>query len=181
MTSGRKLTTMSTHNLYAGLIGSKVVVVTITREDIEACNTAPALRSLNRLVDSRDALEASDGTISLLVSGYDDDPRELHLIPEVRTYFQRLDENFPFWFHVCTRIEHTLRLLFMLLADLTPATHPNNAASTTYYFANDDLHLFISQRMEAMDSLHAKYGFSEEKSQRIGELVLNYFDSLIVE
>lgn len=181
MTSGRKLKTMSTHNLYAGLIGSKVVVVTITREDIEACNTAPALRSLNRLVDSREALEASNGTISLLISGYDDDPRELHLIPEVRTYFQRLDENFPFWFHVCTRIEHTLRLLFMLLADLTPVVHPTDAASTTYYFANDDLHLFISQRMEAMDSLHAKYGFSEEKSQRIGELVLNYFESLIVE
>ena len=35
---------MSTHNLYAGLIGSKVMVVTVTREDIEVCNTAPALR-----------------------------------------------------------------------------------------------------------------------------------------
>jgi hypothetical protein len=171
---------MSIHNLYAGLIGSKVVVVTITREDIEACNTAPALRSLNCLVDSMEALEASDGTISLLVSGYDDDPRELHLIPEVRAYFQRLDENFPFWFHVCTRIEHTLRLLFMLLADLTPAARADDPSSTSYYFANDDLHLFISQRMDAMDSLHAKYGFSEEKSQRIGELVLNYFESLIV-
>lgn len=181
MTSSRQQRTMSTHNLYAGLIGSKVVVVTITREDIETCNTGPALRSLNRLVDSMESLEASDGTISLLVSGYDNDPRELHLIPEVRTYFQRLDENFPFWFHVCTRIEHTLRLLFMLLADLTPVAHPDDASLISYHFANDDLHLFISQRMEAMDSLHAKYGFSEEKNQRIGELVLNYFESLIVE
>lgn len=181
MTGSRQQNIMGTHNLYADLIGSKVMVVTVTREDIEACGTAPALRSLNRLIDSKEALEASNGTISLLVSGYDDDPRELHLIPEVRTYFQRLDENFPFWFHVCTRIEHTLRLLFMLLADLTPEAHSDNPALTTYYFANDDLRLFISQRIEAMDSLHAKYGFSEEKSQRIGELVLNYFESLIVE
>ena len=115
------------------------------------------------------------------MSGYDDDSRELHLIPEVRTYFQRLDDNFPFWFHVCTRIEHTLRLLFMLLADLTPAAHPDDASLISYHFANDDLHLFISQRLEAMDSLHAKYRFSEEKNQRIGELVLNYFESLIAE
>jgi len=170
---------MNMHNLYAGLVGSKVVVVTITREDIEAGNTGPALRSLNRLINSREALEASDGTVSLLVSGYDDDPRELHLIEEVRTYFRLLDENFPFWFHVCTRIEHTLRLLFTLLVDFTPAAHSKDASMVSYHFANDDLHQFISQRMDAMDTLHAKYGFSEEKSQQIGEFVLNYFESLI--
>ncbi|HJV73679.1 MAG TPA: chlororespiratory reduction 6 domain-containing protein, partial [Noviherbaspirillum sp.] len=96
---------MSTRNLYGGLVGTKVVVITIQREDIERRKIEPALSSLNRLIDSQEALEASNGTISLMVSGYDDDPRELHLIPEVRTFFLELDEQFPFWFHVCTRIE----------------------------------------------------------------------------
>jgi hypothetical protein len=166
------------HNSFSGLVGAKVVVVTITRADIEQRNTAPALASLNQLVASPDALAASNGTISLMVGGYDSDPRELHMIPEVRDYFKALDEDFPYWFHVCTRIEHSLRMLFMMLADMTPvigAAHPTGAQ-----FSNDGLNDFINRHCDAMDSLHHKYGFSEEENQRITGLVMNYFESLIL-
>jgi hypothetical protein len=167
------------HNTFSGLVGAKVVIVTITRDDIEQCNTEQALASLNQLVASPEALAASNGTISLLVSGYDDDPRELHMIPEVREYFKILDEGFPYWFHVCTRIEHSLRLLFMVLVDMTPvmgAAHPSTAG---VQFSNDDLNDFINRHLDAMDSLHGKHGFPEQENERITALVMNYFQSLI--
>jgi hypothetical protein len=135
-----------------------------------------ALAALNKLVESASALTNSNGTISLLVSGYDNDPRELHTILEVRVYFQALDAQFPYWFHVCTRIDHSLRMLFMMLVELKPVTM---AGAVRFQFANDDLHAFLLQRLQAMDSLHAKHGFSEEKSLRITELVMNYFESVI--
>lgn len=167
------------HTPYAGLVGSHVTVLTVHRADIDAGNIAPALETLQPLIASLDALNASNGTISLLVSGYDDDPRELQTIPEVRAFFQTLDDAFPYWFHVVTRIEHTLRLLFTLLVPLTPIVHPLDPSLVSYRFDNDDLRRFLSRHMDTMDNLHAKYGFSEETSQRIGELVLNYFESLI--
>jgi hypothetical protein len=162
-------------NPYSGLVGSRVVMVTIERDDIVACNIEPALASLNKLIESPDALKESNGTISLLVGGYDHDPRELHTIPEVRGYFQALDAKFPYWFHVCTRIDHSLRMQFMMLADLKPVTM---AGAVSFQFANDDLHAFLLQRLQAMDSLHARHDFSEDESLRITELVMNYFESV---
>lgn len=162
---------------FSGLVGSHVTIVTISRADIERGNTDAALASLNKLVSSKAALEASNGTISLLVDGYDTDARELHMIPAVRSYFTELDAAFPYWFHVCTRIEHSLRLLFMLLVDLTPVQ--SRDGSVNVQFANDDLHEFLEKHFQAMDSIHGKHGFSEEENARITELVMNYFDSLI--
>ncbi|MDQ9172000.1 chlororespiratory reduction 6 domain-containing protein [Oxalobacteraceae bacterium R-40] len=162
---------------YSGLIGGHVTVVTIPREDIERGAVDVAVSSLNKLVASKAALETSNGTISLLVSGYDHDPRELYMIPEVRAYFQALDAAFPYWFHVLARLEHSLRMVFMLLADLTPVPSPDG--SVQVQFANDDLHAFLEQHFQAMDSIHGKYGFSEEKNAQITELVMNYFDALI--
>jgi hypothetical protein len=165
-------------NPYSGLVGSKVVIATIECDDIVRCDIEPALAALNKLIESPDALKESNGTISLLVSGYDNDPRELQTIPEVRAYFQALDAKFPYWFHVCTRIEHSLRMLFMMLADVKPVTM---AGAVSFQFANDDLRAFLLQHLLAMDSLHARHGFSEEESVRITELVMNYFESVIVD
>lgn len=165
------------HTPYSGLVGSHVVIATIDRTDIESNNIVPACAALNRLVESVEALVNSNGTISLMVSGYDDDPRELHMIPEVRDYFVALDADFPYWFHICTRMDHTLRMLFMMMADPLPALNENGTVQ--YLIANDDLNEFLNRRMEAIDMLHAKFGFDEAENQRIGELVINYFTSLI--
>ncbi|MGZ5858144.1 MAG: chlororespiratory reduction 6 domain-containing protein [Burkholderiaceae bacterium] len=165
------------HTPYSGMVGSHVVIAKIDRADIESRNVAPASAALNRLVESSEALINSNGTISLMVSGYDDDPRELHMIPEVRDYFVALDADFPYWFHICTRLDHTLRMLFMMIADPLPAL--NDSATVQYLIANDDLNEFLNRRMEAIDMLHAKFGFDEAENVRIGELVLNYFASLI--
>ena len=169
------------HNLYSGLVGSKVVVITLERDEIERQDTAPVLESLKRLTASRQALEASNGTISLMVSGYDEDPRELHLIPEVRHYFQLLDDQFPFWCHICTRIEHSLRLVFTMLVELTPIALEEPPGAIGYRFSNDDLNVFVEQRLMAMQSLHARHGFDAVESERIAELVVNYFSSIIGE
>jgi hypothetical protein len=169
---------MSMHKIYGGLVGSKVAIVTVPRERIETGDTAPVLASLERLIASREALEASNGTISLLVNGYDADPRELHLIPEVRRYFQALDEQFPFWFHVCTRIEHSLRMLLTMLVELTPVALEDPPGAIGYRFSNDDLNDFVRQRLIAMRVLHASHRFDQRESDQIAELVISYFSAV---
>lgn len=166
-------------NALTGLVGSHLVVTTITRADIEAQNVVPALASLNKLVASKQALDASNGTISLMVSGYDDDPRELYVIPEVRQYFHVLDDQFPYWFHVCARIDHTLRLLLMMLVEIEQVPQSPESSSAEARFSNDDLHLFLLHHIQTMNTLHTRHGFDEETSAKIGELVISYFESLI--
>jgi hypothetical protein len=169
------------HHPYSGLVGSKVVIVTISRADIESGNTKPALASLNQLVASATTLEDSNGTISLIISGYDYDPRELHMIGEVRDYFKALDEDFPYWFHVCTRIEHSLRMLFLILVNMMPVTDTAQSGVASAQFANDDLNDFINRHFDAVDNLYAKHGFPEQENQPITALVMNYFQSLLLQ
>src|SRR5712664_569959 len=100
-------------------------------------------------------------------------------IASLRAYFQALDAKFPYWFHVCTRLEHSLRMIFMMLVDLKPVTATGTPGVVSYQFSHDDLHVFLLQRLEAMNSLHARHGFSETENLRITELVMNYFASVI--
>jgi hypothetical protein len=93
---------MSMHKIYGGLVGSKVAIVTVPRERIETGDTAPVLASLERLIASREALEASNGTISLLVNGYDADPRELHLWID-----HGLKDGLPSWMIVIQRLDRS--------------------------------------------------------------------------
>lgn len=166
-------------NLYADLIGRHAVMVTIPREDIECGNVDDAVAALNKLVASREALEDSNGTLALLVGGYDDDPRELHLIPEVRAYFKELDALFPYWFHVCVRIENTLQLLLTLLIELTPVALADPPGAIGYRFDHDDLNTFVQKQLDEMEALHRIHGFDQATSQRIRELVINYYSALI--
>lgn len=135
--------------------------------------------ALNKLVESREALEASNGTLALLISGYDEDPRELHEIPEVRAYFKQLDALFPYWFHVCVRIENTLQLLLTLLIELTPVALDDPPGAIGYRFAHDELNRFVQKRLDAMEALHLFHGFDQATSQRIRELVINYYSALV--
>jgi hypothetical protein len=51
------------------------------------------------------------GKFSFMVSGYDDDPREIYEIDEVRQYFTFLDKTFPYW-------------LFFMNLDFPPQNSP---------------------------------------------------------
>lgn len=121
---------------FSGLVGDYVTVVTIPRSDIEVANIDATLESLNKLVESKEALEASNGSISLLVSGYDKDSRELHMIPELRQYFE--------------------------LVDLTPLSEPNGPVNVK--FSNDDLRAFLERHFQTMDSAYGKFRFSGKKT-----------------
>jgi hypothetical protein len=49
--------------------------------------------------------------VTLVVEGYDDDPRDLYGTPEVRRHLAALDSAFPFWFYFADPDTYSLRLL----------------------------------------------------------------------
>jgi hypothetical protein len=47
------------------------------------------------------------------IEGYDNDPREIHLIPEVRRFYPAFHEAWPYWLYFCNLDVDTLRAMTM--------------------------------------------------------------------
>ena len=74
-------------------------ILIIQRQDVEALNLAPYLSPLKMILKDRDAIIRRRQDVRPCVAGYNEDPRELCQIPEVRTFIARMDEEMPSWFY----------------------------------------------------------------------------------
>jgi len=73
------------------------LVIIISKDEVDSSNILPALEILKYLIDSPDLAKSYQENVNIAFHGYDNDPRELFEIPEVRNYVYKLDEIFPFW------------------------------------------------------------------------------------
>lgn len=77
------------------LIAGGYNMVVVGREEVEAGDISDTLAVFARLRSAPEVARASLGGIDLVVGGYDDDPRELYYIPEVRRWFMRFMDEMP--------------------------------------------------------------------------------------
>ncbi|MFI7526483.1 caspase domain-containing protein [Nocardia salmonicida] len=94
------------------------LTVVVDRADVESGNIGPTLKTLQRLTSSPAEARAAQGTLSLVVDGYNDATDELFEIIPVRTFIQKLDERFPFWLFFSST--HTTSLSMIVLCFLPP-------------------------------------------------------------
>jgi hypothetical protein len=47
------------------------------------------------------------------VEGWDDDPREIHMVPEIRRFYSAFHEAWPYWLYFCNLDGDTLRSMVM--------------------------------------------------------------------
>lgn len=109
-----------------------IVILSIRREDIETGNLASALERLHVLTDSRENVLRYREALVFQVDGYDDDPRELSEIPEVRAYFRKLTDEWPHWVWFLHRRLGAIPLLFALLCRVTVLRGPDTERQTAF-------------------------------------------------
>ncbi len=91
------------------------------------------LTALKSLSSDRSSAMSAEGTVTLVFHGYDDDPRELEAIPEVREWFANLFKAWPYWPFFASRIDQTVPLgLALLLSGATVAGEPGMAGWNRY-------------------------------------------------
>ena len=91
------------------------VIVVCYSVAITAGDISGVLTALKSLSSDRSSAMSAEGTVTLVFNGYDDDPRELEAIPEVRKWFARLFEAWPYWSFFASRIDQTVPLVLSLL------------------------------------------------------------------
>lgn len=137
------------------------VVFVITRQQVEDEDFESSLEFLRSLVPTKhpEHAWAYKGLLSLVISGYNSDPRELFEIPEVCHYLRSLDAEWPFWLFFLNQADESIKVLAMCLASTLEVT-PGAA-----HIDPEGLTHFLERGFAAVNYLFDSYGFPESENE----------------
>ena len=73
--------------------------VVVSRDEVRARDISGVLKTLSPLLTDPGLARRGLESVGIVVDGYGERAEQLWQIPEVRSYLQRLDEQFPYWFY----------------------------------------------------------------------------------
>jgi hypothetical protein len=145
------------------------VGVTVSRREVESRDVAPALQVLESLLYDAETVRAFRGRAGLAFHGYDDDPRELYQIPEVRRFVAELDSRFPYWFYFLSTGNDMLKMIAFCLCRTRPVSA--GLASPD----QQDLQAFLFAHFDALNRLFDRFRLDEAINEEISGLLADYF------
>lgn len=153
------------------------VVFIITRQQIEAEDSESSLEFLRSLVstDNPQQIWSYKGRLSLVISGYDADPRELFKIPEVRRYLRSIDEHWPFWLFFLNQVDESIKVVVACLAS-TVEVAPGLA-----HIDPVGLNRFMERAFSAVNIIFETCGFPESENEALSRGVEQMFSNSLVD
>lgn len=142
------------------------------RSEVESKNLDRFLNTFKPIIGTCEMISRFRGKIDIAFNGYDDDPRELFLIEEVRDFIKMLDEQFPYWFYFLDTASHGLKLIMFSLCRIDEITNGG------YVFRQADINAFIDRQLSAMNLIFEKCEFSLREFYEREKQVADYFSSL---
>ena len=115
---------------------SDYIVLQISQEAIQNCDTSEYVTLLHGATGSLQSFEAAFQRYVFLISGYDDDPRELYQIPEVVSFIKDLNSKLPFWLYFVNTGDK--RFFSWMIACLCQAMSLDQDEETIYADFNAD-------------------------------------------
>ena len=149
----------------------KLITLKITKEWIQSSYFIEVNITLNNILNEATKYESK---IGFLIEGYDDDPRELWVIDEVKEYFQTLDLLFPYWFYFLHKDRDigyigTKEMILLLV----PAKIINNTGEVATIELDESLMKdSIDFHFHYLNELTNKLGISIDENKRISSEVL---------
>lgn len=142
----------------------------VSRGSVEACDIEPLLARLDPLTDSRRMALYWQGTLGFYFEGWDQDPRELYEIPEVRTYFRALTDAWPYWWHYIEKDGQAFSLVLGLLC--RGRIEFTGDVSIGWRFADQrEIQRTIRALHDGVRRLYARLKLSEEDSRLIEQQI----------
>ena len=140
------------------------IVVVCDSASIATGDISEVLSSLKSLSGDRSSAMSAEGAVTLVFNGYDDDPRELHSIPEVREWFAKLFEAWPYWSFFASRIDQTVPLVITLL--LPGEAVAGEPGMVGWAFDLDELKPLLLEMFGHQNELIERLGIGEDVNER---------------
>lgn len=109
------------------------------------------------------------------VAGYDEDPRELFVIPEVRAFYREFNDQWPFWLFACNLDMPGLMTMTLCCLDTIQVTQAQDGQPWRADYRVQEMRAFLLQELRKMENLCRRAGMSPAAIRRRRQRVLNYF------
>ena len=153
----------------------------ISQAAIQNCDTSEYVTLLHGITDSLKSFEAAFQKYVLLISGYDDNPRELYQIPEVVSFIKDLNSKLPFWLYFVNTGDK--RFFSWMIACLCQAMSLDQDEETIYADFNADAYNdLIEYQFSNTLKLMSGLGMGESIQEKVlKELSANLASLMVVE
>lgn len=134
-----------------------LVVLMVSRRQIEDRDIASVLASLKPFLATREDAWLYRGQMTLVVDGYNEDPRELVDIAEVRSLLQALGQQWPYWAFFFNQVDDSIKLLGSCVCG---ARFPGRGAVE---IDGNKVANFLRHGFDGMNTVFEKFGFPEDE------------------
>ena len=114
-------------------------------------------------------------TFDFYVSGYDDDPRELFVIPKVRAFFREFNDKWPFWFFACNLDMPSLLTMTLCCLDTVQLTQSGAGEPWRADYKGTEMCAFLRQELRKMEALCRRAGMSPGEILHRRQRATHYF------
>lgn len=155
-----------------------LMVVAVPRAQVVAGDIAPILQQLDFMIETRELAERWEGQLMVTFDGWDDDPREIAEIAEIRTYFAALTDAWPYWLHFSEKVGDTLPLVLRILCP----GHIEQVTAGMVGWSFDDLDELQRQLLRlfaGMNVLYDRLELPESMNRRVTEEVAQLIESTL--
>ncbi len=151
------------------------VILMFSRRQVETLDLAEPLQFLRRLTADRKTAVEFSGRISLLIDGYNDDPRELFEIPEVCAYIKCLDQEWRYWFFFLSQGNESIKLQESCLCDTIEVVPGVTSVDM------EQLEQSLARHFGAMYRLGEDLKLPDERCEEVAEGIVGMFRNATVE
>jgi hypothetical protein len=159
-----------------GLMAVDLIFYQFSRSKVERCDFGHflSLYAPDKLPEGRPLRDMMNCFV-FCIEGWDNDPRKIHLTPEIRRFFSAFREAWPFWLYFCNLDGDMLRSMVMCcLRDVSTVQVDGNNKVAIAFDALDLLN-FIKQDFMPMNAMCDRGQMSEGGIYDRSKAVFEYF------
>jgi hypothetical protein len=120
-------------------------------------------------------LRAMLGSFVFCIEGWDDDPREIHMVPEIRRFYSAFHEAWPYWLYFCNLDVDTLQAMTMCCLPSINVMQADGRPKTAVTCDPVDLLNFIKRDFMPMNLMCERAGMFEERIFDRTKAVFEYY------
>lgn len=158
-------------------MGRDLIVYQFSRSKVEQCDFSHflSLYAPDTLSEGR-ALQEMMNTMMFGIQGYDDDPREVHSIPEIRSFYNSFHEAWPYWLFFCNLDTEALRMMVMCCLPSIVAVKVDGRPNVAVEYDRLELLHFLGKDFMPMNAMCDQAQMSERSIYDRSKAVFGYFN-----
>ena len=151
---------------------SDYTVLQIPQEAIQNCDTSEYVTLLHGATGSLQSFEAAFQKYVFLISGYDEDSRELYQAPEVVSFIKNLNSKLPFWLYFINTSDK--KFFSWMIACLCQSMSLDQDEETIYADFNADAYNdLIEYQFSNIVKLMSGLGMGESIQEKVAKGAVN--------